>query len=684
MSDLVVSTAFTAEGDAVSAALVRQAKAADTFGGRAKAAFAAATKGSSLFKSVLGANLMSKAITTATSAMTRGMRTVISEFVSFDDAIGQAAAKMPGQIGRGTDAFKELETAARTVGASTKYTATEAAEGLNFLAMAGFDAAQSMAALPAVTSLATATGMDLARATDIASDALGAFNLMTKDASGLELNLARINDVFAKTTNTANVDMENMFETMKNGGPVMTAAGQSIETFAALTGKLGSAGLKGSDAGTVLKNMMLQLQGPSAGASKALKTLGVEVADSDGNMRDIIDILGDYTAATKGMGEVQRNATTDLIFGKRAVAGVSILMAEGSDSLREYRDSLEKAGGTAADMAKEIEKSMGNKLKSLQSAAIELGFQLLEAFAGDGKEGIDNLIKAVREFDMKPIIAGAKDLLAAFKWLFGFLRDHTGTIKSVGAAFIVIKTALATMSFVNAITGFGKMTAAANAAATASKGAAAAGGGVGGAASGASKLTAGNAAVPAVAAAAAGYSIGTLIEESIFDPQRKQAEAYATRLNNMATKAQAVDTGAMSVSQLQSAMKQMETMGNASSWTKNPIKSIEGAFEFAGQTITQEASRVANFLGIIDDNEFTRVREEYKTAYQVQAEQMNQLNRLYLEMSAALVKAKADVERSAKQAVDVNIDVNAPDGTKVSAKSSSGGAKVDQSKAGKS
>ncbi|MCK5601860.1 phage tail tape measure protein, partial [Candidatus Pacearchaeota archaeon] len=144
-----------------------------------------------------------------------GLLNVINTGAQFDQTLVNAAAKFPGEIRKGTKEFILLEDAARQVGRTTEFTAIQSAEALNFLAMAGFNAEQSVKALPGVVDLATVAQSDLATATDIATDSLGAFGLMTKDAGKLGKNLARINDVIAKTSTTANTNIMQLFEAVK-------------------------------------------------------------------------------------------------------------------------------------------------------------------------------------------------------------------------------------------------------------------------------------------------------------------------------------------------------------------------------------------------------------------------------------------------------------------------------------
>lgn len=466
MADFAVSTIFSSK-DRVTKTLKAMGIGADKFGRKSSIAFDKANRKGLTFKNTLGAILSAQVITRGVGLLTRGIRSVGEEFVTFDDAITKAGAKFPIVAKRGSESFLKLETTARKVGATTKFSATEAAEGLDFLAMAGFNAEQAMAALPQVTNLAVVADTDLARATDIASDALGSFNLMTKDSVKLTENLTRINDVFAKTVTSANTDMEMLFETMKDAGPVMTAAGAGVETFAALTGKMADAGIKGSKAGTTLKNIFLRLQAPERQAAVLMKKLRLELIDSDGKLRDITEILGDFNKATSKMGKAQKAAAVNTIFGKRAIAGVSVLLAQGKDELQAYRKTLIESGGAAQDMADIIDKSLGNRLKALRSAAIEMGFKFIDAFKEKIPGAIDSAVEAVRKFDVKAAIEGIKNFASNVSKVIKLLKDLRPLIEIAAILWISYKVAVQAVIAVKAITFFWGMAAALKAAGTA-------------------------------------------------------------------------------------------------------------------------------------------------------------------------------------------------------------------------
>lgn len=354
----------------------------------------------------------------------------IQTSLQFEQTVVNAAAKFPGAIEPGTKAFKELEATARQIGLTTEFSASAAAGGLEFLAMAGLDATQSMEALPKIVDLATVANIDLARATDIATDTLGAMGLETKDAAKLGINLARVNDVLAKTTVSANTDMENLFETIKKGGPVATAAGASIEQYAALAGVLANAGLKGSDAGTTLKNVFLSLTAVTPKAAGTLKALGVTTKTANGDMRDVVDILDDLDKSMAGLGTAEKAAALKDIFGRIPIAGVNILLKKGAEGIREYQKQLEGASGTSVDMAKIIRSTTLASVKALKSGLEGLGITIFKQVQPAFLSGINSLIKIVR---------GVNSFIEAHPGMIKMLL----TIAKIAAPMVAVAAAIA-------------------------------------------------------------------------------------------------------------------------------------------------------------------------------------------------------------------------------------------------
>lgn len=314
-------------------------------------------------------NMRQSASTVALGAAVMGgaLGKVVSVGANFEQSLTNASARFPGEVLKGTKAFAELEAEARRVGKTTEFTSGQAAEGLNFLALAGFDAKAAIAAMPGVVNLATAAQIDLGRATDIATDSLGAFNLLSKDATQQQANLTRVTDVMAKASTSANLSIEQMFEAIKDGAPVGTAAGQSLETVAAMAGIIANAGIKGTRAGTALKNIFLQLNAPGSEASKTLRRIGVDTEDSNGKIRDTVAVMEDLRDALSTKTETEGIRIINRLFGKIPIAAAINLIKQ-VDNVRAFRTELEKAAGATETMADVIRDTTRIRWKAFWSA----------------------------------------------------------------------------------------------------------------------------------------------------------------------------------------------------------------------------------------------------------------------------------------------------------------------------
>lgn len=406
MPDFAVSTIFSAI-DKVSRTFHKMSRNAGIFGDKSSKAFGRASRAGTGFGNILKGILAAGFIQRGLSILSGGLREVKDQFIGLDQSITSASAKFSDldlTTAKGQKTLLQLKETARTTGALTEKTATQAAQGLEFWALAGVNANQAMALLPGSVDLATIAEADLARASDIASDSLGAFGLMTKDTAQLQTNFTRLLDVMSKTMTSSNTDMNTMFETVKKSAAVFTASGQSLETYNAILGTLANSTVKGSEAGTMMRTMMLRLADPSKEAAAIINNLGIQISDSQGNFRDILNILGDFETATKTMGEVQRSAALSTVFGKKAITGANIIFKVSTQTVRDFRTELENAGGTSQKMAALMRQSLQNRLAALQSAAIELGFQFIETFEKMGGNAIDKLTQIIRAIPMREIM----------------------------------------------------------------------------------------------------------------------------------------------------------------------------------------------------------------------------------------------------------------------------------------
>lgn len=418
-ADFSVSTRFGAK-DKVTKTFRDMGRAAARFGKTADKSFRRASKSASTFRSVTKGILAAAGISRGIGLLTQGVRSITEQFIAFDKAalgatvrftdIGPKAADFDEQL-------KKIEESARNAGATTQFTAAQAAEALNFLAKAGFTSTEAMLGLESMINLSIATGEDFNSVADKSSDLLGAFGLAANDAATKIKNLNRLNDVLVKTSNSANVTMETMFDTMKIAAPVGTSLGVTLEETAAVVGVLGAAGIKGSQAATALKNSFLNLTAGKKPVINMLKAIGAEIkTDTKGNFL-FTDTLDEITKKTKGMTKLKRIAVFNQIFGKFAIAG-AINLGNAVDKIKDLEKALKAAGGESKLTADIMSRSLEAKLLVLSSTATEFGFKILEAFRGDAKGGIDALTASIRDWDVKPFIEGLKGVVEVMKVLF--------------------------------------------------------------------------------------------------------------------------------------------------------------------------------------------------------------------------------------------------------------------------
>lgn len=282
-----------------------------------------------------------------------------------------------------------LRAQARQLGADTMFSATDAAQGQGFLAMAGFDPKSIRDAMPGMLDLAKAGDTGLAETSDIASNILTGMNLKANEMS-------RLGDVLVGTFTRSNTNLAMLGETMKYVAPVASSVGQDIETVAAMAGKLGDAGIQGSMGGTALRAILGRLSAPPKSAAKALEQLGVSGKDAQGNLRDMPSILKEIYEKTRKMGTADRAGILKDIAGEEAVAGMQVLVAQaGTGKLQDFIRTLKQTQGEAQRTAKIMGDNLTGDLDELSSAWEDLGIQLEEQQDGPLRGIVQTLANVV-------------------------------------------------------------------------------------------------------------------------------------------------------------------------------------------------------------------------------------------------------------------------------------------------
>lgn len=289
-------------------------------------------------------------------------------------AFEQQMANVGAVAGANTEQLAEMSATARRMGSTTQFSATQAAEAMEFLAMAGFGVEKSQAALPDVLNLSAAGAIDLARAADISSNILSGFNLQ---AAGL----ARTNDILVNTFTTSNTNLSMLGDTMKYVAPIAATLGIGVEQVAAMAGKLGDAGIQGEQAGTAMRQMFLRLASPVRMAKDALSEIGVTTKDAHGNLKDMPSLLAEIGQKVAKLPTAAQASVLKRVFGTEASAAAAILTQKAANGeLVAYIDAVQKAGTASEIAAKKMNTQQGAMLLA-KSAGEELALTVSDILA---------------------------------------------------------------------------------------------------------------------------------------------------------------------------------------------------------------------------------------------------------------------------------------------------------------
>lgn len=334
-------------------------------------------------KSVL-ADLATKSITMVIDKLKEAAKAVINLGTEFTASLSNVAALS----GATASEMAQMEARAKELGRTTIFSAKNVSDAFGYMALAGWDTSQSLAGIDGVLNLAAASGMDLAQASDMVTDYLSAFGLEASDAAGMV-------DVLAYAQANSNTTTEQLGQAFGNSAAMMHTAGQSMETTTALLEALANQGLKGSEAGTALSAMMRDITQKMDGGRIMIGDTAVAVQDASGNFRNMIDILADVEAATEGMGSAEKSAALMTTFTARSVKGVSTILTEGTDNLKDYESALNDCTGTASEMTTVMNDNLAGDMKALNSAAEGLGLALFDYFEGPLRGAADIATKAL-------------------------------------------------------------------------------------------------------------------------------------------------------------------------------------------------------------------------------------------------------------------------------------------------
>lgn len=308
-----------------------------------------------------------KQISVASAAVTGLGVAAVKTAADFDSAMANVAA-ISGATG---DDLQALRDKAREMGEKTKFSASEAADAMSYMAMAGWKTGDMLSGIEGIMNLAAASGEDLATTSDIVTDALTAFGLTAEDS-------AHFADILAAASSNANTNVSMMGETFKYCAPVAGALGYSAEDVAEAIGLMGNAGIKSTQAGTALRTMMTKLQGELKLSGEALGEVTIQTANADGSMRELSDILADCRTAFSKMSESEAAAAAETLVGKNAMSGFLALMNSAPGDIDKLRNAIDNCDGSAEDMAAIMQDNLNGQLTILKSQLEELAISFGE------------------------------------------------------------------------------------------------------------------------------------------------------------------------------------------------------------------------------------------------------------------------------------------------------------------
>ncbi len=326
--------------------------------------------------------------------------------------------------GASDEELAQLEQTAREFGATTTFSANDAAQALKYMSLAGWSVKESTSALGGVLDLAAASGMELVSASDMVTDYLSAFGMGADRA-------AYFADMLAYAQSNSNITAQQLGEAYKNCAANLNAAGQDVETVTSLLEAMANQGYKGSEAGTALAAIMRDITNAMDDGKITIGDTSISVMDANGNFRDLTDILTKVEAATNGMGDAERAAAMSATFTADSTKGLNLLLNEGLSNVAYYEEALRNADGAAADMAATMNDNLKGDLAAMNSAFDELKLKIFE--------GAESPLRGLVQFATDKVVP-----------MLGVLIDN---FDKIAPAIAGVTTALVTCKAAMTITG---------------------------------------------------------------------------------------------------------------------------------------------------------------------------------------------------------------------------------------
>lgn len=331
--------------------------------------------------------LASAGITVAVQAFQQ-LVSKVGEFIASSIEVGETfeaqMSKVEAISGSTAGDMSKLTDTAREFGAETQYSATEAAQALEYMSLAGWNAQQSQDGLAGVLNLAAASAMDLGKASDVVTDYLTAFNMEASESNHLA-------DVMAYAMSHSNTSTEQLAEAYKNCASTATSFGMSLEDTTAWLGKMADSGIKAGEAGTTLNAILARIYGQNETATGSLQEYSIAIFDAEGKAREFTDIMKDMQVAMSNMNDEQKDAFMRNVAGTNQLSGFSVMCNTATDSVNALSEALSNSAGTSEKMAKTMNDNVAGLKKSINSKIEDIKISLFTAI----EPGIKNVLNLI-------------------------------------------------------------------------------------------------------------------------------------------------------------------------------------------------------------------------------------------------------------------------------------------------
>lgn len=339
--------------------------------------------------------------------------------------------------------LEKLSDAAKEMGATTKFSASESAEALKYMAMAGWDTEEMLNGLPGVINLAAASGEALGTVSDIVTDAMTAFGLSTEETS-------RFVDVLAQTSNKSNTNVAMLGESFQYVAPVAGALGFSIEDTAVALGLMANSGIKASQAGTSLRTLFTNLTNPVGQSAKAIEALGISIQNSDGSMKSFSEIMGDLRGEFSKMTEAEKAQYAAMLAGQEGMSGLLAIVNASDSDFQDLAASIAQSNGAAEEMAQTMQNNLQGSITSFRSAAEGLGIAIYEGIKDKVKNTVDIGTDMLRQLQEGFEQGGVEGLISAAtnvvgQLLNGFVNSAPSLIDAGVQILMMVLNGIATL-----------------------------------------------------------------------------------------------------------------------------------------------------------------------------------------------------------------------------------------------